>query len=387
MGPSSVISPEEDRLEHWIIAKAKLGFPMHPDEVKDSFQKIVQDLKRENPFVNDRPGRKWMELFLKRHSAVTRRNKEIISNARASVTEQSIKDWFNKVFEHLKSEKAESILNEPNRIFNLETGVKTCLKSGKLLGPKKYSNFYEIASGPEKECISVLCSFNAAGDCVDPVIIYPYKRIPRDIAESVPSNYAIGRSDSGWMVSETFYEYIANIFYPRLIKSNVQFPVLVFMDGHKSHINEHLYEFCVEKKLLLFCLLPNATHILQPCDVAIFKPLKNAWRKVMHKYKKGTTKAVSKVNFAPLFSEAMKEVTKSTIIQNGFKATGLYPFNSNNVDYSKCISTRRVELFDMSESSNKISLAEYRTALKVAEEEFSEETLQFFIMYTREVES
>lgn len=78
---------------------------------------------------------------------------------------------------------------------------------------------------------------------------------------------------------------------------------------------------------------------------------------------------MSKVNFAPLFSEAMKEVTKSTI-QNGFKATSLYPFNSNNVDYSKCISTRRVELFDMSESSNKISLAEYRTALKVIEEEF-----------------
>lgn len=104
MGPSSVISPEEeDRLEHWIIAKAKLGFPMHPDEVKDSVQKIVQDLKRENPFVDDRPGRKWMELFLKRRPGVTKINTDIISKARASVTEQSIKDWFNKVVEHLKS--------------------------------------------------------------------------------------------------------------------------------------------------------------------------------------------------------------------------------------------------------------------------------------------
>lgn len=141
-----------------------------------------------------------MELFLKRHPAVTKINTDIISKARASVTEQSIKDWFHKVVEHLKSENAESILNEPNRIFNLdETGVKTCPKCGKLLGPKKYSNFYEISSSPDKECISVLCSFNAAGDCVDPMIIYPYKRISRDIAESVPSHNAIGRSDSaGW---------------------------------------------------------------------------------------------------------------------------------------------------------------------------------------------
>lgn len=42
-----------------------------------------------------------------------------------------------------------------------------------------------------------------------------YKRIPRDVAESVPPGFAVGRSDSRWMVSATFYEYMANhVFYP-----------------------------------------------------------------------------------------------------------------------------------------------------------------------------
>ncbi|KAG8269682.1 hypothetical protein J6590_102332 [Homalodisca vitripennis] len=35
-----------------------------------------------------------------------------------------------------------------------------------------------------------------------------------------------------------------------------------------------LSQFCANKKRLLYCFPANATHILQPCDTAIFKPLK-----------------------------------------------------------------------------------------------------------------
>nr|CAI5863559.1 unnamed protein product [Callosobruchus analis] len=35
-----------------------------------------------------------------------------------------------------------------------------------------------------------------------------------------------------------------------------------------------LSKFCSEKGILLYCLLPSATHILQPCDVPSLNPLK-----------------------------------------------------------------------------------------------------------------
>ncbi|KAG5881149.1 hypothetical protein JTB14_034278 [Gonioctena quinquepunctata] len=55
--PSTVLTKqEEDRLEKWIIDKAKLGFLMHQDDVKDAVQKVLRDLKRPNPFKDDRPG-------------------------------------------------------------------------------------------------------------------------------------------------------------------------------------------------------------------------------------------------------------------------------------------------------------------------------------------
>ena len=54
--------------------------------------------------------------------------------------------------------------------------------------------------------------------------------------------------------------------------------------GHKSHINIELANFCSKNKIMIYCLLPNATHILKSCDVSIFKPLKEAWKKDILKY-------------------------------------------------------------------------------------------------------
>lgn len=36
-------------------------------------------------------------------------------------------------------------------------------------------------------------------------------------------------------------------------------------------------KFCSDKEIILVALYPNSTHVLQPLDVAIFKPLKQSW--------------------------------------------------------------------------------------------------------------
>lgn len=73
--------------------------------------------------------------------------------------------------------------------------------------------------------------------------------------ESIPDGVAVGKSDSGWMISATFFEYVANVFYPKLVKKNINFPVLVLLDGHKSHINLELHDFCNEKKNFIILLI------------------------------------------------------------------------------------------------------------------------------------
>lgn len=104
-----------------------------------------------------------------------------------------------------------------------------------------------------------------------------------------------------------------------------------------------LSDFCVERNIILYCLYPDSTHIIQPCDVAIFKPLKSKWRTVVQQREQKTQKSITKTTFAPLFKDAFDQLSEDSI-KNGFRVCGLYPFDKNAVNYDRCISTRRQEI-------------------------------------------
>jgi len=55
-------------------------------------------------------------------------------------------------------------------------------------------------------------------------------------------------------------EYITNIFYPWLVEQKTEFPVILYMDNHSSHLNLPLVTFCREKQIELTILPPNSTH-------------------------------------------------------------------------------------------------------------------------------
>nr|CAI5844607.1 unnamed protein product [Callosobruchus analis] len=108
------------------------------------------------------------------------------------------------------------------------------------------------------------------------MVVYPYQRISEKIARNINPKWGVGRSDNGWMTSETFYQYIANVFYPHL-KENI----ILLLDGHKSHLSYQLGLLCNELQIEVISLYPNATRILQPRDVSIFRPMKEAWRQTI----------------------------------------------------------------------------------------------------------
>lgn len=385
MGPRTILTADEEtRLEKWIIDKAKIGFPMHPEMVKDAVQSVLNEDQRYNPFIDNRPGKKWLSLFLKRKPHIVKRNTEIVSKARATITEEKIRSWFNEVLNFTEEEGLADVLKDSSRIFNCdEIGMHTCPKTGIVLGPKGFKNLYEIASGPEKESITVLCTYSANGQVPPPMIVFPYKRIPGHIAKTVPDGWSIGRSDSGWMVSSTFYEYMANVFYLWLLENNIDFPVILFLDGHKSHLSLELCTFCIEKQIILYCLPPNSTHIMQPCDVSIFRPLKVSWKKIVRSHKQESGKTITKANFVSLFKIAFEESSKKETITNGFRACGLFPFNPDAVDYSKCISERHKDISNAT-ASVMPTPNEYAIAKKVIEHILGPDETNKFIQIEQE---
>ena len=53
---------------------------------------------------------------------------------------------------------------------------------------------------------------------------------------------------------------------------------LLIPDGHSSHVNKQLIDFCESHNVALFWLSPHSTHLLQPLDIGLFGPLQHFYR-------------------------------------------------------------------------------------------------------------
>lgn len=83
--------------------------------------------------------------------------------------------------------------------------------------------------------------------------------------------------------------------------------------------------FCKDKGIHIIAFYPNSTHIQQPLDVAIFRPLKKEWAKEVHDRRMKSQDSLSKDEFAPLLNQVINtRLTKETV-KNGFRTTGLFP--------------------------------------------------------------
>lgn len=156
-------------------------------------------------------------------------------------------------------------------------GIPLNPKPPSVLAPKGYKNVYSVVGNNEKENVTVLITGNATGDIAPTFILFAGKSLPDNACAMAPKDFAFGYSekiDYGWMTAKIFFEYIANVFEPWLTKMKIKHPVLLYMDGHSSHMTLHLSKFCSDNEIVLLALHANATHILQPLDVAFFRTLK-----------------------------------------------------------------------------------------------------------------
>jgi len=80
--------------------------------------------------------------------------------------------------------------------------------------------------------------------------------------------------------------------------------------------------------------------LLEYCNLrmSVFHPVKMYWRKdVRDWHAKHPGEVLKKVTFAPLLREVIDFAAKPETLVKSFQARGLYPLNSNAVDYTKCL--------------------------------------------------
>ena len=342
-GPSTVFTQEEEaKIVNWIIYRGERGYPVTKTELLDCVQKYVNHSKKATPFNENRPGRHWYEAFRKRHPELTIRTAQHLSLTRAAVTREDLMEWFQQIENYLQSNNLIHI--SPDRVFNCdETSMLLCPDSERVLTRRGVRAAYKVIDD-RKESLTTLFTYSAAGTRVPPMLMFAYaEKVPKVIIQNTPKDWGIGISENGWTTAETFYEYVTNVFYPWLLKEGIEFPVILYLDNHSSHINIPLVHFCREKKIEIIAPPPNSTHIMQPLDIAYFHPLKEVWKKTVPQWKNESGfEQLKKENFPKVLRLTLDNFkNEKAIIVSGFKASGLAPFNRNAVDYDILIKRKK----------------------------------------------
>ncbi|XP_062557124.1 uncharacterized protein LOC134221982 [Armigeres subalbatus] len=247
-GPRSVLSAEEEhKIVQWLIGMQQRGFPVSRRTLVFKVAEFLTENPRETPFKNNRPGRKWFKSFMRRNPGLSLRTPEAVSSASSRVSEEDIKGWFQTTSDWLEKENLLFVLEYPERVFNGdETSFYLHPKSREVIAKTGSRNVYEVEQAPGR---------------------------------------GIGQSERGWMDVNKFRQYIHNIFHPYLVQHNVELPVVFFVDGHASHTSVEVADLCQSLGIILISLYPNTTHITQPADVAVFKPLKDEWRREVEQWR------------------------------------------------------------------------------------------------------
>ena len=106
---------------------------------------------------------------------------------------------------------------------------------------------------------------------------------------------------------------------------------LLVLDGHGSHLISEFDETCSENDFIPICMPPQSSNYCQPLDVSCFSPLKSAYGHLAQNRMRQGSNHVDKLDFLEAYPEAREKAFSMDTIKSGFRATGLVPFNPEEV--------------------------------------------------------
>jgi hypothetical protein len=76
---------------------------------------------------------------------------------------------------------------------------------------------------------------------------------------------------------------------------------LLILDGHSSHLTPEFNTFCKENAIIYLCMPLYTSHLLQPLDVGVFRPLKRSYRKLVEGMIVARNNYIDKEDFLHLY--------------------------------------------------------------------------------------
>ena len=337
VGTRTVFSKEEEtEMVEYVLKLAEWGFPMDLTDIRMVAKNILEKQGRTViRFRNNIPSSDWASAFLRRHKQrLTQRTCQNIKSQRAGVNHDTVNEFYRNMEETLTGADGQCV--PPDLIFNYDEtnlsdnpGTKKCVF-------KRGCKYPERVMTSTKSSTSVMFCGSASGEILPPYVVYKADHMWSTWTDGGPRGSRFNRSKSGWFDEVSFTDWFETLFIPTV--ANRPGRKVLIGDNLSSHFSKRALKLAAEHNIQFVCLPSNATHLMQPLDVAFFGPMKREWRKILDDWKTGsrnTSATVTKEWFPRLLTRLMENLQiadrASSNLKAGFRATGIYPLNSEKV--------------------------------------------------------
>jgi hypothetical protein len=329
-GNQQNLSPvQESHLIEYVDRLCERGLPPTKRMIRNFAQEIAQK------YV----GNNWIDRFLKRH------NIDIYTRW-ASGMEKERKEadsaFKYALYFKLLERKLEEYKIQPRLIYNMdEKGflIGKLSKMKRIFTQRTWEErgIKQMIEDGNREWVTVIGCICADGTWHPPTCIYKgtsgYLR-ENWIEGFDPVKYDCDftTSPTGWTNDDLGYKWLLK-FNERTKKKARQAYRLLILDGHGSHVTMKFINFCDMNRIILGIYPPHSTHTLQPLDVALFRPLSQAYSERLTAWIAKTEgfSNIQKRHFFTLFWPAWNDSFTEENILSGFESTGINPFNPQRV--------------------------------------------------------
>jgi len=275
--PTVFTADEEKAFVDHINVVASWGFPFDAFDVRILVKTYLEKQgKVVKQFANNIPSADFVRSFLFRHKEqLSLRRCQNIKRTRASVSAAEVKEYFSNLKETLDNGgepiRKENIFNYDETNLSDNPGTKKCIY-------KRGVKYPERIKDSTKSAISVMFCGSASGDMLPAYVVYKAENLWSTWTEGGPKGTRYNRSRSGWFDACCFNDWFETLFVRHA--RNLPGKKVLIGDNLSSHFTPTVLQLAAEYDILFVCLPPNATHLLQPLDVAFYRALKGYWRKV-----------------------------------------------------------------------------------------------------------
>jgi hypothetical protein len=148
---------------------------------------------------------------------------------------------------------------------------------------------------------------------------------------TLPPDWTIALSNKGWTDDSLGLTWLTDIFEKHTKDRTKGVYRLLILDGHGSHSTPEFDLFCKEHSIITLCMPPHSSHLLQPLDVSCFAVLKRLYGRQIEEYIRNGLNHIDKADFLTAYVIARNKSISTNTIRNGFLATGLIPFDPEQV--------------------------------------------------------